>query len=210
MLRALAPYLGYSYLSLVRWTTRLSWRGLEHLDSLEKKKQGYVQAFWHNRQVYFTCSHRDRKIATLVSQSRDGAVIAKVMALSRIEAPRGSSSRGASAALLQIIDLHERGFNTSFTPDGPKGPVYQVKPGVLFIAQKLKIPILPVINAISNKVVLKRSWDQFQVPLPFGRAVVRYGRPIWVREDDDLAAKAAELKEELDRITVEADAEVAR
>lgn len=207
MLRTLAPYAAFAYLTLVKWTTRLVVRDRRHRDALRAQGRRFVYAFWHNRQVFFTTSHRGDNASILVSLSRDGEIIAKVMELSRIEAARGSSSRGASGALRGLLAAVARGREPGIAPDGPKGPVYQVKPGALFVAQKLGIPIVPITNALSRKLVLKRSWDQYQVPLPFGRAVIRYGAPITVKPGDDLEKKAAELKAALDRITAEAEAE---
>jgi len=208
LLRGLIPYLGYAYISLVGATTRVSVRGRAHLQGLREKNQRFVYAFWHERQVFFTYSHRGAGISVLVSRSRDGDLIARAMEISRIHAVRGSSSRGASAALLAMIASHESGRQLGITPDGPKGPRRAVKPGVLYIAQKLGLPIVPITNAVSRKLVFKKSWDRFQLPLPFGRAVIAVGEPISVGPADDLAAKAAELKEALDRLTDEADREV--
>lgn len=208
MLRALAPYLGFAYLTLVKWTTRLRWQDRSIPDQLRRDKQGYIFAFWHNRQVFFTTTHGGQGYSVMVSLSRDGEIIAKVMELVGIGAVRGSSSRGSSTALREMIAIKRRGGGLGISPDGPKGPVYEVKPGVVFLAQKLQIPIVPITNALSRKLVLKRSWDKFQVPLPFGRGVVMHGKPIWVKEGDDLEAKAAELKAAMDKITRAADAEV--
>ena len=208
MLRALAPYLAYAYLTFVKWTTRLRWRDRSIPEALRRKKQGYIFAFWHNRQVFFTTTHGRQGFHVMVSLSRDGEIIAKVMDLSGIGAVRGSSSRGSSTALREMIAIRKRGEGMGISPDGPKGPVYEVKPGVLYLAQKLKIPIVPITNALTNKLVLKRSWDQFQVPLPFGRGVVGHGEPIWIAESDDLEAKAREVKEALDRITRAAEKEL--
>lgn len=207
MLRRLAPYLGYFYMSLVGWTTRLRVHGEEHRLVLRGKNQRFIYALWHNRQVFFTFTHRDKGAAVLVSQSRDGDIVAKIMELSRIEAPRGSSSRGGAAAVRDMMGMVARGLDIGITPDGPKGPVYEVKQGVLFLAQKLGIPILPVTNAISRKLVLRRSWDHYQVPLPFSRSVVRYAPAIFVGPDDDLAEKTQEVKAALDEITRLADAQ---
>ncbi len=205
MLRKLAPYLAYSYLSFVKWTTRLRVRGAEHPKELHKKGQRFIFAFWHNRQVFFTTTHRRQGFSVLVSLSRDGGIIAKVMELSGIHAARGSTSRGGAAALREMAAVTERGGDLGISPDGPKGPVYQVKPGVLFLARTLNIPIVPITNALSNKFVIKRSWDQFQVPLPFGRAVLSYGAPIWIREGDDLDAAALAVKAAMDKITSDAE-----
>lgn len=208
MLRRLVPYLAYAYLTFVGWTNSLRLRGNSWKLLLRGRGQRFIYALWHERQVYFTWTHRDDGAAVLVSLSGDGDIIAKVMDLSRIAAPRGSSSRGASAALRAMIKMLADGYDIGLTPDGPKGPRRTVKPGAAFLAQKLGVPLLPIANALSKKLIFPRSWDQYQVPLPFGRSVVHHGKPVWVGPDDDLGLKAAELKAELDRVTDAADREV--
>lgn len=208
MLRSLAPYLAYAYLTFVGMTTRLRTYGNEHRLALREKKQHFIYAFWHNRQVFFTYTHRDEGVSIMVSQSKDGEIIAKVMQLSRLDASRGSSTRGASAAVRDMVAVIARGFDLGITPDGPKGPLFQVKPGVVFLAQKLGIPILPLVNGMSHKLVFSRSWDKFQFPLPFGKAVVRYAAAIYVGPEDDLKTKAEELRLSLNAITEQVDREV--
>lgn len=209
-MRRLIPYLAYVYVTLVGLTTRLRVRHGERREALRRKDQRFIYAFWHQRQVFLTYSHRGDPAKVLVSRSADGELIAQTMRLSRIGSCRGSSSRGGAAATREMLDAVESGCDLGITPDGPRGPAREVKPGALFLAQKLGIPILPITTALSNRVELRRAWDKFHVPLPFGRAVVAYGEPIWAREGDDLAAKAAELKAALDAITSEADREVGR
>lgn len=208
-MRWLAPYLGYAYLTFVGATT--CWRIDGEGPRLEfrKRRQRFIYAFWHCRQLFFGCTHQDQGLSVLVSRSRDGELVSRLMALLRIGACRGSSSRGAAAGLREMMEAMAQGLDIGITPDGPKGPAREVKPGVVYLAQKLRIPILPITNAVSRKCVLSRSWDKFQVPLPFGRAVVRYGKPITVAPGDDLEAKARELKTALDLITEQADREVA-
>ncbi len=205
MLRRVVPYLVYSYVTFVGWTTRLTVVRGEIQRALKTKNRRFIYAFWHQRQVYFTWAHRGVGAAVLVSRSKDGEMIAETMRLSDIGAVRGSSSRGGAAAVRQLMEVLQSGLDIGITPDGPKGPAREVKDGVIFLAQKLGAPIVPVTNALANKLEFKKAWDRFQVPLPFGRAVVAYGEPISVGPDDDLAAKAAELKSSLDRITAEAD-----
>lgn len=210
MLRAAAPYLAYLYVTLVGRTTRLKVRGAEHRQALRSSGQRFIYAFWHQRQVFFTYTHRHDRVAVLVSRSRDGEMIARTMRLSGIEACRGSSSRGGAAAAREMLETVASGLDVGITPDGPKGPAREVKPGVLYLAQRLGIPILPLTNALSRRLEFSGAWDRFQLPLPFGKAVLGYGAPIWVKDGDDLAAKAAELKASLDRLTLEAEREVGR
>ena len=209
-MRRLVPYLAYAYLSLVGWTTRTRVERAERRQSLRKAGQRFIYAFWHQRQVFFTFTHRNDRTAVLVSKSKDGELIAETMRLSGIGSCRGSSSRGGAAAAREMIETVASGWDIGITPDGPKGPAREVKDGVLFLAQRLGIPILPLTNAMSNRLELRRAWDKFHVPLPFGRAVLEYGEPIWVKEGDDLAAKAAELKAVLDEMTLRCDRAVGR
>lgn len=209
MLRKLVPYLVYSYVSLVGWTTRTRVLRAEIPKGVHAKGERFIYAFWHQRQVFFTWSHRDAHAAVLVSKSKDGEMIADTMRLSRINAVRGSSSRGGAAAAREMVEVLRSGWDAGITPDGPKGPAREVKEGAVRVAQLAGMPIVPIANALSHKVEVKKAWDRFQVPLPFGRAVVAYGEPLYVREGDDLAAKAAELKAALDRLTDEADGLVA-
>ena len=205
MLRALIPRLVYVYMTFVGWTTRSRTYGGDIPQRIHAGKERFIYAFWHQRQVYFTWSHRDSTAAILVSKSKDGELIAETMRLSRIDAVRGSSSRGGAAAAREMVDILNSGKDAGITPDGPKGPARQVKEGAVRVAQLSGAPILPLTNALSNKLEISKAWDRFQIPLPFGRAVLIYGEPIYVGSNDDLAAKADELKAALDRITAEAD-----
>ena len=205
MLRRLVPYLAYAYISLVGLTTRLTVVRGEIRARLRDENRRFIYAFWHQRQVYFTWTHRDVGAAVLVSRSKDGEMIAATMRLSGLGAVRGSTSRGGAAALRRLMAVMDSGLDVGITPDGPKGPSREVKDGVVYLAQKLGAPIVPITNALSRKLEFKKAWDHFQVPLPFGRAAVAYGSPIEVGAGDDLAAKAAELKDALDRITAEAE-----
>lgn len=207
MLRGLVPYLAYAYVTLVGLTTRLRVEGGEHLDAARRRHPRVVYAFWHQRQVFFTWTHRGANITILVSKSKDGEMIARTMELSRIHATRGSSSRGAASAARELLEAAQAGWDLGITPDGPKGPARKVKTGALYLAQKLGCGIVPITNALSRKLELKKAWDRYQVPLPFGRAVVRYGPAVFVGEGDDLEAKARELEERLNAITEKADAE---
>ena len=205
MLRSLVPYLVYAYMTFVGWTTRLRTVRGDIPEKIHAGSERVIYAFWHQRQVFFTVSHQDAHIVLLISRSKDGDLIAKIISLCGVAAVRGSSSRGAAAAARELLETLRSGYDIGITPDGPKGPAREVKEGVLRVAQLSRLPIVPITNALSNKIEIAKAWDRFQVPLPFGRAVVLYGEPIRVGANDDLAVKAAELKAELDRITAEAD-----
>lgn len=208
LLRAAVPYAAYAFVSAVGLSARLRVEGSAHLE--EARACGaFIYAFWHQRQVFFTWTHRDCGATVLVSRSKDGELIARTMELSRIGAARGSSSRGGAAAAKVLVDLLAQGRPVGITPDGPKGPAREVKAGAIALARISGAPILPLSCATSRRIVLAKAWDRFHVPLPFSRAAVVHEPLIRVGPGDDEAAKARELKAALDRATEAADRLVA-
>jgi lysophospholipid acyltransferase (LPLAT)-like uncharacterized protein len=208
-LRFFAPYFAYLYVSVVGLTSRVRWLGAEHLAAARRVKGPVVYAFWHQRQIFFTWTHRGAHLKVLVSRSADGEIIAQAMRLSRIDACRGSSSRGAATAARELLEALTEGFDVAVTCDGPKGPAREVKAGILYLAQKTGLPIIPIASATSRRLELARAWDRFHIPLPFSRAVVVHGAAVFVGPQDDLASKAKELKAALDLVHEQADREVA-
>ena len=205
MLRRLATRLAYAYVLVVRATSRFRFVRQDVRDRLRRDGRRFIYAFWHQRQAYFTLTHWHDPLAILISRSADGQMIADLIGMIGVGSVRGSSSRGGAAAVLEMMEVLRSGRDLGITPDGPKGPAREVKDGAIFLARKLGVPILPITSSSSSRLVLRRAWDRFHVPLPFGRGAVVYGEPIEVRPDDDADAKAAELKAALDRITDEAD-----
>ena len=190
---------------VVGLTSRIIWVNRAIREELEAKGQGFIYAFWHGRQVFLVYLHQKDRIHPLVSQSRDGELIARVCRSFGIEPVRGSSSRGGTEALLDLKAILEKGERVGFTPDGPRGPLHQVQPGALFLAQKTGRPIVPVAYGARRRWLVKSSWDEFMVPKPFNRICMTYGVPIAVQAHDDLEQKAVELQEALNRVTQEAD-----
>jgi lysophospholipid acyltransferase (LPLAT)-like uncharacterized protein len=152
-----------------------------------------IFCFWHNRLA--SCikayeSHRKphtsgRGMAALVSASRDGAFLAGILERFGVQPVRGSSSRRGPQALLELTTWAERGYDLTITPDGPRGPCYIVQEGVISTAQLTGLPIVPVAYHLNWKIRSK-SWDRFQIPLPFARCEVTIGRVMRVpREATD-------------------------
>jgi lysophospholipid acyltransferase (LPLAT)-like uncharacterized protein len=144
-------------------------------------------------------------LAAMVSASRDGALTARVLELFGVEPARGSSSRRGSRALLELTTWAERGYDLALTVDGPRGPRYEIKPGVIALAQLTGRPVVLVSYRLSRKITLK-SWDRFQIPLPFSNCVFDYCDPVQVpRESTDDERERLRLKMEtnLRRITVD-------
>jgi hypothetical protein len=151
-----------------------------------------VFAIWHNRlalclEVHerFARPHsKDRRLAAIVSASRDGGLLARILELFDVQPARGSSSRRGPQALRELVTRAEMGFDLAVTPDGPRGPRYVVQDGVIAAAQLTGFPIVPVSYQLSWKLRLG-SWDGFLVPLPFSRCEVDFEEPIVVPRDMD-------------------------
>jgi len=170
-----------------------------------------IFAIWHNRLVLalvlyrYYISRRDprRRLAAMVSASRDGGMLTRVLELFGVEPVRGSSSRRGAQALREMAAWGERGLDLAITPDGPRGPRYAVQSGVIATAQLTGLPIIPVSYRTRWKFHLK-TWDRFQIPLPFclceitAAPAIRVPREATAAEAEVLRQK---LEAELRRIT---------
>jgi lysophospholipid acyltransferase (LPLAT)-like uncharacterized protein len=204
MKAALLTLLGTTYLRLIGATSRIIWVNRAVRDHLEATKRGFIYAFWHGRQLFLAYLHQGDRIRPLVSQSRDGELIAQICRTFGIEAIRGSSSRRGVGAALEVQRALASGDRVGFTPDGPRGPLYQIQPGVLFAAQKAGVPIVPVAFGAKRRWVFG-SWDRFVVPKPFNRIAMVYGEPVTVAPSDDLNERAEALRLALNQVTRQAD-----
>jgi lysophospholipid acyltransferase (LPLAT)-like uncharacterized protein len=118
-------------------------------------------------------------LASLISASKDGGLLATVLKKFGVQAARGSSSRRGAQALVELRSWMDKGYHVAITPDGPRGPCYTVHDGVITLAQVTGRPIIPVSSHIHWKY-RPRSWDRFQIPLPFSRCDIRIGEPLTV------------------------------
>lgn len=158
-------------------------------------KNPVIFALWHEELLPLISWGLFMRIplATIVSDSKDGEIIARVLRAEGFGTARGSSTRGGLKALVGALRLmRDEGRSLAVTVDGPRGPRGVVKEGVLFAAAKSGAAILPIRAYLSWKKVFTRSWDQFQLPLPFSRVLVRAGAPFWPG-----GAPGAELTREL-------------
>lgn len=197
---AVGSTLAYWYTLFLGWTTRVYWFKNKEAEELEKSNQGLIYAIWHNQQLFLLYPYRGQKIAPLISQSSDGEYIARCLPKFGMLAVRGSSTRGGARALIKLLQATREGYRPMLTPDGPRGPIYKVQNGILFLAKKTGYPIIPVGSALSHKIKV-HSWDRMRVPLPFGKTALTYGTPIYVKNDEDMPRAAAELEKQLNEMT---------
>lgn len=183
----------------------LRWRWRDETNLFENGgRKPVIFCLWHNRLAlslilfrrYVQARQPQRKLAALVSASRDGGMLARVLELFGVQPVRGSSSRRGPQALRELVSAAEQGCDLAITPDGPRGPCYMVQEGIASLAQLTGMTIVPVSYHLSCKWRLK-SWDRFQVPLPFARCEVHLGQPVHIpREASD--AEREQLRAELE------------
>ncbi len=167
--------------------------------------QPVIFSTWHNRLALALPAYRraiqrhqpQRRMAAMVSASGDGALVARVLELFGAAPVRGSSSRRGSQALRELITHAEQGLDLALTPDGPRGPRYEVQDGVIALAQLTGLPVIPASYRLRGKLLL-RSWDRFQVPLPFASWRLRLGEAILVPREADFKERE-EIRLELER-----------
>jgi len=187
-------------------TLRWDVQGWEGVEEIERQGERCLFYFWHNRLLYIGYHICRIPLTMLISQSKDGAYITAVARWYGIEAVRGSSSRGGARALAEMLAL-ARGSDrhVGITPDGPKGPLYRVQPGLVALAQKTGRPVVPVALS-ATRVHRFASWDRFLMPLPFARVHIHYGAPMEVATGRDaFEGERLRLEGALRRLTIEAD-----
>jgi lysophospholipid acyltransferase (LPLAT)-like uncharacterized protein len=195
-------------IKLIGRTIRWQVEGWENWEAANADGRVPIYAFWHNRIFLATHFFQRRRIVVMTSQSFDGEYIARFIQRFGYGAARGSSTRGAVGAIVEMTRLVRAGSPAGFSIDGPKGPRYVAKMGAVLLAKKTGQPILPFTITTQRFWEAKRSWDGFQVPLPFSRARLEIAPPIYVSadtNDDGLEAKRAELQATLDQINAQGE-----
>jgi lysophospholipid acyltransferase (LPLAT)-like uncharacterized protein len=203
---ALAAGLGSLLIRAYAATLRIEKRVDPETASLDPAKVLY--AFWHGRQFLLGPSFRHQGIAVMTDLSWAGRIQAGIMSRLGYPVVRGSSRRQAARALADMKRTLESGCSAAFAVDGPSGPIHRSKPGIVYLAQKLGYPIVPVATSARPAWVLGNTWCRYLVPAPFSRAVVALGPPIHAAAKGDLTND--ELDSILVRWTAETDASLER
>ncbi len=170
----------------------------------QNPQQQVIYGMWHNRILvsvvtyieYMQSIKANKSLYVLTSASKDGELIAGMMKVVGIKTIRGSSHKKAKAAGLEIYRTLKTGKDICITPDGPKGPIYQLKPGLIQIAAKTQVPILPIKVEYADYWELP-TWDKFKIPKPFSKVKVTYGELQWVPSDYDEPVETQKLTQSL-------------
>ena len=166
--------LGRGFLHLLGRTWRFRVLNGEAVRSLRKEKRAFIFALWHGHLLPLLWFHRGEGVKVLISEHRDGELVARAAESLGYGLIRGSTTRGANRALISLVRELQAGHEIAITPDGPRGPAETFAPGALVAAQRSDSRILPV--AISaDRAWRLDSWDRFMIPKPFARVTVAYG-----------------------------------
>ena len=211
MVTALAPWLASWGLRILGPTLRVR-REESTVAELWAARAPVIYVVWHARLLVLPYLYRDRDLRVLISRSRDGERVARLVGRFGFVVVRGSSSRGGAGGLRGLARALEGGHSVVVVPDGPRGPSETVKPGVVALARMTGAPVVPMALGASSEW-RARSWDGFRVPKTFARCVVRFGDPLWVarspgRQADESPRK--EIEAALREVTWRADEEARR
>jgi lysophospholipid acyltransferase (LPLAT)-like uncharacterized protein len=177
---------GYPFIAALASTFRWRAEGVEHLEAVARSGRRPIMAFWHGRILPATVYFRRRGIVVITSENFDGEWIAGIIERFGYGTARGSTSRGARRALLQLKRDMAAGKPAAFTLDGPRGPACVAQPGAVWLAKVTGNPVVPFHIESSRHWTLK-SWDRTQIPKPFATAAIAIGEPLDVPADADPA-----------------------
>ena len=188
-IQRLAIALGPTLLLMLYATWRVREINGDGWRRLRAERRPFIFALWHGQLLPLVVRHRSQGVKILISEHRDGEVIARIAERLGLASIRGSSSRGAARALLAMVDALIGGSTLAVTPDGPRGPARSFASGTVVAAQRAGAPIVSIGVAVSRAWRL-RSWDAFMIPRPFARVVISYSDPMFVAAPDARAAAA--------------------
>ena len=204
----LVPLLGAHIVKLLHYTLRARFEGFEAVDRLVREDHRIILAFWHRRLLAMPLAYpwvrrfedgRPCGISILSSDSKDGERSAATWRWFGIHAVRGTATEDGAKALVRMIRAVREGWDFGITPDGPRGPLMELKPGVVALARKTGAWIVPVTLAFDRQFELK-TWDRMVIPLPFATCTIRYGVPYKLAPKAEDGAEGLRLQREMDAL----------
>jgi hypothetical protein len=168
-----ASRVGVWLVRLLGLTWRIRVSDDETVRRMRAAKEPIIFALWHGQLLPLLYLHRNQGVVVLISEHSDGEIIARIASAFGFGTVRGSTSRGAARALLELARVVEGGRDLAITPDGPRGPAKSFAPGALMVAQRSGAPVIGALATASSAWRLK-SWDRFLIPKPFARVSVTY------------------------------------
>ncbi len=181
-LRVIGNYVLFRLALLLCKTLKINIKNSKAVEQFFEEKKRIVLAFWHGTMLIPWFVHRDKNFAALVSKSKDGSLLERVLRPLNYKVIRGSSHTGGSVALGVLVDLAKHDYSVAITPDGPRGPAHRLKPGAVVAAKRANVPLVLLGVGYQKKRELS-SWDKFQVPKFFCKINLIYSDPIIIDKD---------------------------
>ena len=176
-------WIAAKYIKLISLTIKWKYIDKKYPEKLWKNNENFILCFWHGRLLMMPFSwKRGKNINMLISEHPDGQLISKTVKYFGINTIHGSSSKGGTKALRNIIKTLRSGQSVGITPDGPRGPRMKMNSAIIKIAGLTGYKILPLSCSVKNKFFLN-SWDKFLVALPFGKGCFVWGKPLKINKD---------------------------
>jgi len=188
-------FVGYIAVLLIGRSLRWEVYGGEHYEAARRLGRSFIVTFWHRAIFAAIWYWRRRGMVVMVSENFDGEYTSNVIHWHGYGTARGSSSRRASRAAVKMIRALREGREAAITPDGPRGPRFVAKPGVVQVAKSSGAAILCFHIVAERCWVFRRSWDQTEIPKPFSRTAIFIGPPVLVAAESDEATQAHKLAE---------------
>lgn len=211
---ACLPPLAASLIKAMFATLRIRHVGSDEIERMNREQRNYIVAFWHSDNLYAIRSHIRLPAVPVISHHSDGELMVAMLRRFGVEHfARGSSTRGGAAAMREMLRWARRGERLAIAPDGPKGPVYEVKEGVVALSRLSGLPIIPIRFHPERAWNFTRSWDRSRLPKPFTRAIYLYGPSLAVARTatgDEMERARVELEQRMNELRVSAGEDFAR
>jgi len=206
-LRFIGNYFLLNVVDVLCRTLRITFINKNVIEKLDKDGKNYVLAFWHGSMLIPWYLGRNKNFAALISKSKDGDLLSRILKGWNYEVVRGSSSSGGFVALGIMVDYAKNNYSVAITPDGPKGPIHKLKAGAVITAKKSGLPLVMVGIGHEKKRILK-SWDKFEIPKFFSKVKVVYSEPFFVKGNlnyDETSKVIENSEHELNKLHKEAN-----
>jgi lysophospholipid acyltransferase (LPLAT)-like uncharacterized protein len=207
ILRVLGLVILSQAVDLLCRSLKVTFKNKEVIDNLEDQNKNFILAFWHGQMLLAWFLHRNKNFTALISKSKDGDLLEKILLHWKYNVIRGSSSKGGDVALGIMVDYARNNESVIITPDGPRGPVNRMKAGAIITAKRSKTPLILLGVGYNKKRVLK-SWDKFEIPKFFSSAKVVYSDPVYINSDlsfDDTSVIINDCEQKLNEVQGDAN-----
>ncbi|MFH1612830.1 MAG: lysophospholipid acyltransferase family protein [bacterium] len=190
-----SPYLGNFLIRSIGKTLNLKIIGFSKIEKIKKNHGKIIYAFWHGEQFPLAYFFKDKNICLITSLSEDGNYQTKIIKKLGYQVVRGDNKKGGVKGLLSLIEKINEGFDIALAIDGPVGPIYEPKPGVIYLAKKTGQPIIPISIKIEKSKIFEKAWDKYILPKPFSKGIIFIGDPIFIdKNEKNIEEKRIELK----------------